>query len=183
MPDRYPGVPVGDVVGGVVGGAAFVFALACFATFIRRRKAQNRACYPQTLEQGGEPLCSHDSLSPVANHSDTEGPHNAQSTEGSAPGSETLSSEINSTIDTRPDYDTLLREMRRMKRDIRVLRKVQTVACDTPEPTRVIAVALGPPIDGGVEAELRSDMAVLRAELTRLLAETEELRDLPPAYQ
>lgn len=136
----------------------------CFAIYIRRRKAQNRAHHPQVFELiVDEPLCRHSSLRLGKRHTHTEAPHNSLCVESSAPGSKTLPLGLN----THPDYDTLVREMRRM-REVRVLRANRMMAHGPPDSN--LATAGASFIDGGVEAEIRGDIAVLKQEIQVLRA-------------
>ena len=100
----------------------------------------------------------------------------ARGVDASAPGSGDLPSES----DISPDYDALVREMQRIQQEIRAVHTKRTVDYGTPEPTTATVVTRA--IDDSIEAELRREMAVMRGELARLQAETDELRDLPPAY-
>lgn len=174
VPYSYLDLPVGDIAGGVLGGAALFLLGTFFAIHVRRRKARDRGRHPRAMEPVGEPPSRQIALRLGTEHSHAGGPHNAQLMQDSAPANETLLSEI----DTHPDYDTLVFQMRRLRGEIRALRANTSVAYDAPE----LAPAGAPSIYGGVEAELRRDIGILRAEWSRLQAETEGLRDPPPAY-
>ncbi|KAI0736637.1 hypothetical protein C8Q72DRAFT_14292 [Fomitopsis betulina] len=159
---------LGVPVGGAVGGVAFVSLCIYLAIYTRRRKAQDRARHAPRLESFDRQPYRHRSLRPGTIN--IERAYAVRCVEDSAPQSETLRSET----DPRADYDSLVRELQRMREEIR---EKATVAHYTPNPTPVTAI-----IDGGVEAGLRSDIAILRGGLSQLQAETEELRNLPPAY-
>lgn len=140
----YLGVPVG----GAVGGVAFVSLCIYLAIYTRRRKAQDRARHAPRLGSFDRQPYRHRSLRPGTIN--IERAYAVRCVEDSAPQSETLRSET----DPRADYDSLVRELQRMREEIR---EKATVAHYTPNPTPVTAI-----IDGGVEAGLRSDIAILR---------------------
>lgn len=155
---------------------AFLSLCACLAVYTRGRRVRYRARYLQTLEPAGGSLLRQYSLGNHAKPTATGGLFDDRGVDVSAPGSEDLPSEI----DISPDYDALVREMQRIKQEIRAVHSKRTVDHGAPEPTTTTAVART--IDDSVEAELRREIAVMRGELAGLRAETDELRDLPPAY-
>ena len=90
------------------------------------------------------------------------------------------SNELLSENDVGPHYDALVREMQRIKREVRSLRSKRAVDRGLPEPTNTVVVTRT--IDDSVEVDIRREITVMREELVRLQAETDGLRDLPPAY-
>ena len=106
----------------------------------------------------------------------TEGLRRAQPTR--APMLE--SNELLSENDVGSHYDALVREMQRIKREVRSLRSRRAVDHGLPEPINTVAVTRR--IEDSVEADIRREIAIMREEFVRLQAETDGLRDLPPAY-
>ncbi|KAH9930963.1 uncharacterized protein B0H18DRAFT_952965 [Fomitopsis serialis] len=171
------------VIGGVLGAIAFIvlcFGLAIYSR--RRRRTQNVQEMNQTAIT---PFVSLQDPKPKQPGAPTLLPTPVTNTLFPTTMPDSVTPPI--MTDSRSNYDGLVREIQGLKTQLKTLRadrpNVDVVLAPSAGNLRRSTATLSRPMEAGVEEELRTEIATLRAEVARLQAETEDRhRDVPPAY-